>query len=795
MIKNYFKSALRSLWKSKTTSFINVTCLTVGMTTVVLILLWVQNELTYDKYHTNAKQIFRVTMHHSDSTVSEYSSLLLADAVEETIPAVEKTARLFTASFYNPGFVLNGEKITEKKYAYVDEGWFNMFDYDVLEGTTKAFGQNPFSLILTKSSAKKYFGNKHAIGEFIQIDSINYEVKAVLKDNPTNSSFQFDIWLPNAAYLADPKNRRNEESWGSGNYLTFIQLQKNADLGSVGRQLNAILNKNFPGTKSSLSLLPLSDIHFENSSNSSISHGNKTAVLIFTIMALLILLTASINYITLTTAKAGLRAKEVSVRKIMGAKRKHLFSQFIFDSFVICVIALVLTLVLVHLFLPLFNSITEKEFLLPLSSATLWAVFGLTLVATLLFSSIYPAVFLSRFSPLAVFRGKGILSSKKGYFFKSLIVIQFTLSIALIISTVVISQQLNLIQQADKSYNRSQIFSVTLPIQYFWFNYTEEARVNLLSTFKQRLLLQPGIEEVSVGPVITDIKTRAADNIDWDGRDRTNQPVIASINTDADFQKMFNLQIVQGRWFNPNNKNDEHNFILSETAVQEFRLRNQVEGQRFVFSNDTGRIIGVVKDFHYSGLRNKIAPLVIYNKPGRRFGILIKAKPGSVPHALQSAKDQWKKLIPTQPFNYSFLDEMFESLYSADKKTSALVTFFAIITIVISALGLFGLAAFSTEQRVKEIGIRKVLGASVANIVNILSQDFLKLIALAFIISCPIALVVMHKWLEDFAYRVPISWWVFAVAGLAALLIALITVSFQAIRAAVANPVNSLRTE
>jgi ABC-type antimicrobial peptide transport system permease subunit len=627
------------------------------------------------------------------------------------------------------------------------------------------------------------------------VDSINYQVQAVIKDNPSNSSFQFDIWLPNAAYLTDLKNRSNEESWSSGNYLTFIQLQKNTDPQIVGKQVNSIVNRNIPSSKSSVSLLPLNDIHFESTSNSSIIHGNRRTVIIFSIMAALILLTASINYITLTTAKAGLRAKEVSVRKIIGAKRKHLFVQFTFDSLIICVIVLVLTLALVQSLLPWFNSITEKEFLLPLNSVSLWRVLGLTLFTTLLCSSIYPAALLSRFSPLAVFRGSGMLHSKRGYFFKSLIVIQFTLSIGLIISTVVVSKQLNLIQKTDKNYNSSQIFSVTLPIQYFWFNYTDEARTNLFAKFKQQLLLHPEIEQVSIGPLITDIKTHITDNINWEGHDKNDHPIVASINTDADFQKVFNLQMSDGRWFELNGKMDEHNFILNETALQEFHLHTPVVGQRFIFNNDTGRIIGVVKDFHYSSLHNKIAPLIIRNTPGRQFGFLIKAAPGAILKALALTKTEWKKLVPTQPFAYSFMDEVFDTLYRTDKKTSALVTFFAIITIVVSALGLFGLAAFAAERRVKEIGIRKVLGATVTGIVNMLSIDFFKLIVTAFILSCPLAWIVMSKWLQDFAYRVNLSWWIFLVSGLIASMIGIFAICFQAIKAAIANPVKNLRTE
>jgi len=418
-----------------------------------------------------------------------------------------------------------------------------------------------------------------------------------------------------------------------------------------------------------------------------------------------------------------------------------------------------------------------------------------TLIITLLFSSVYPSVLLSGFNPLAVFRGNGILHSKKGYFRKSLVVVQFTLSVALIISTIIISKQLNLIQQTGKDYNRSQIFVVTLPIQYVWFNYTDEGRINLATAFKRQLLSHPEIEEVSIGTPITDVKTYTAGNIDWEGHDKNNHPVIASLNTDADFQKIFNLQMVEGRWFESDNKADGHNFILNETAIQEFNLHAPVSGQRFVFGNDTGRIIGVVKNFHYSSLRNKIAPLIIHNTPGRQFNFLIKTLPGAIPQAVQAAKAEWKKLIPTQAFDYAFMNEAFDALYSADKRASGLILFFTIVTITISALGLFGLAAFTAEQRVREIGIRKVLGATVTGIVNILSKDFLKLIVLAFILACPIAWIVMNKWLQDFAYRVNISWWVFFVAGIIASMISLLAVGFQAIRAAIANPVKSLRTE
>jgi ABC-type antimicrobial peptide transport system permease subunit len=424
----------------------------------------------------------------------------------------------------------------------------------------------------------------------------------------------------------------------------------------------------------------------------------------------------------------------------------------------------------------------------------MWNVLAAVLVVTILLSGIYPAILLSGFNPLSIFRNKGILYSAKRYFQKSLIVAQFTFSMALIIGAIIIFKQLNFIQRTDKRYDRSQVFSISLPKQFLWLHYTSEARINLIATFKNRLLTKTGIQAVSIGSPITDVNTYSASNIDWEGHDKGSKPVIASLNADDNFEKIFSLQLTEGRWFNPVYK-EEHNFLLNETALKEFKLFKPVLGQRFVFAGDTGQVIGVVKDFHFNSLRNKIAPLIIYNKPERGFNLLVKTMPGSQAQALSAAKAEWKDLLPGQSFDYTFMDEAFDSLYKKDKKTSELVLFFAIITGMISALGLFGLVAFTSEQRTKEIGIRKILGASVGSLIELLSKEFLALVFISIVIASPISWFVMNKWLQNFAYRINIGWLVFAMAGAIAIITALIAVNLHVIKAAVANPVKSLRTE
>ncbi|HMH23976.1 MAG TPA: ABC transporter permease [Puia sp.] len=795
MLKNQFRFAWRSLWKNRRINWINIAGLSAGMTSAILIFLWVQNETSYDAYHPGADRIYRIT---SNITSAKWkwatAPLPLADAMTAELPQVEKTAAVQSA--YGIYFHIGDEFFEEKDAAHVGKDWFDLFHYDFIEGTAATFLQHPFSLALTESKAKKYFGNRSAIGQKIRIDSADYEVRAVVKDNPSNSSFQYDVLIPLDAWLADPGQRKNDMTWNNYNYLVFLKLRPGANTVQTAKKITDLVNRSQKEPGTVIDLEPLRQMHFETDLTSSgtavIDH---RTVYIFSILGIFLLVIASINYVNLTTARASLRAKEISIRKIVGADKKGLFIQFILESFLISLVSLLITVLLVRLSIPVFNELTGKHFTDPLTSPGMWKIVGFTVLAATALNGIYPAILLSSFNPLNVFKGSSILKFKDVYLRKGLVVLQFTFSIILIISTIIIQRQLNYIHTTNPGYNRSQVFSFRLPWTLFRHK-TNEEKASTLNSIKHELLSRTGISGVSIASQsIVHLSSSNSGSADWEGHDSSFKPTVYQLSADEDYQQVFQIKMKEGRWFRPENTTDLHNFILNETAVNDLKMRKPVLGQRFSFQGDTGTVIGIVKDFHYASLHDRIAPLVLFNRNGWRSTFYIKTQEGKTAQALATARSLSQQYNPGKPFDYSFLDDEFNKLYQADTKLSRLILVFSIIAIVISCMGLFGLAAFASEQRVKEIGIRKVLGATVTNILTLLSKDFIRLVVLSILIATPIAGWAMHKWLQDFAYHIPVSVDIFVLAGILAVLIALTTISFQAIKAALSNPVKSLRTE
>ena len=790
MFKNYFKTAWRNLWKNKITSAINIVGLSVGMTASVLILLWVHNELNFDNYHTDKNNIYRLTTSLKENNwIWESTPLLMADEAKKDLPEIDKIARINPDN--QPVFYMNETPEYEKKCAYIDDDWFDIFHYDFVEGNASSFKRNPYGVVLTTSAAKKYFGNGDALNKTIRIDSLNYTVTAIIKDAPNNSSFQYDAYLPLSALLRDQQRKENDENWDNFNYITFVKLKQGANAGAVGKKLTHII----PGNEQEgtlVSLTPLAKMHFESDlQNSVFKQGNKDTVYIFSILAFVLLLVACINYVNLTTAKVSRRAKEVSVKKIVGAKRVHLFFQFITESLLVSFIALISTLILIQVCLPAFNSVTNESFVLPLTSGAMWEVIAITLSAAIILNSIYPALLLSSFKPLNAFKGFTVLRIKDVYFRKILVVLQFTISVVLIAATIIIYRQMNFVQKKNVGYNKEQVVAFPLP-----FNVDRDKRATLIETIKQQLLAQSNVVDVTAAnQPIVNIGSMSTGSADWDGHDTSFSPRISQLATDADFKNTMQLQMKDGRWFQKGSNADKNNVVINETAVKELNIHRPVIGQRFTFKGRTGQIIGVVKDFNYQSMHSKTGPLVAFNDPSWFRFLMVRIAPGSAQQSIHGIQQTWKKFFPATPLEYNFLDESFNELYKQDQQASFLIFVFAIIAVIISSLGLFGLAAFSAEQRSKEIGIRKVLGATVTGITGLLSRDFLQLVVIAFVIAIPIAALSMSKWLESFAYRINLTWWMFAMAGLFALLIAMVTISFQAIKAAVANPVKSLRTE
>jgi putative ABC transport system permease protein len=674
MFKNYFKTAWRSLWKNKTTSVINIVGLSVGMTAAVLIFLWVQNEMNYDNYHKDANDIYRLTTNlKTEGWIWETTPLLLAGAVKSEVPEVETTTRLYSGEY--PVFNIDNNLSYEKSCAYVDGNWFSIFHYDFLEGNASAFAQNPSSIVLTASEAKKYFGNRDALGRVIRIDSSNYVVNAIIKDAPVNSSFQYTCFIPLSNLLKNPARKANDEKWDNANYITFIKARAGSNISVLSKKITSVLQVKSGDNEhaTTVTLEPLKDMHFETDLQSSFFvSGNKNTVYIFSILGILLLLIACINYVNLTTAKASLRAQEVSVRKIVGANRSQLFYQFLSEAFLVSCAALLVTLALIHLCLPVFNSVTGKNFELPLTSASLWKIIGLTLFTAFILNSIYPAIVLSSFKPINVFRGFTVLKLKDSYLRKGLVTLQFTISVMLIAGTIIIYRQMQFIQQSNPGYNKSQIVVTHLPT-----NVDLNQKNQLVSEIKQDLLSQRSIQDVSLAnQSIVNIGSYSAGSADWNGRDTTFNPKIAQLSTDADFAKTMKLQMKEGRWFEQGNEADKNNVVLNEEAVKELKISQPYIGQRFTWKGNTGQIIGIVKDFKFKSMHDKTGPLVAFQNPAWYNTFMIRIAPNSASRTIAALNNTWKKFLPGSPLEYSFLDDSFNELYKNDRQASTLILAF-----------------------------------------------------------------------------------------------------------------------
>ncbi|HLI92983.1 MAG TPA: ABC transporter permease, partial [Puia sp.] len=650
MIRNILRTAFRTLSKNRATTLLNIFGLAAGMTSAILIFLWVQNELSFDRYHPDSNRIYRITAHITSAKWTWATApLALAQPIRANVPAVESLAAM--EPDYAPTFRLGNELVTEKNCAYVDSGWFSVFHYDFLKGSAAEFFRHPFSLILTQTKAKQYFGDKDPIGRTIHIDTLDYRVAAIVKDIPANSSIQSDILIPVDAYLSNPDNRKNALEGGNFNYFIFLKLRPGAQPAKVVATITGIMNKTGSDSTNTLSLTPLKEIHFETGLTydaGGLQHGNRNTVYIFTVLGVFLLVIACINYVNLTTARASLRAKEVGVRKMIGAGNRSLFGQFIIESLVVSALSLMITVVLVSFLMPAFRDLTARNFSTPLSSAAAWKIIGLTLLAATLLNGIYPALVLSSFKPLNALKGTALLRFKDVYLRRSLVVLQFSFSVILVAATIIIQRQLYFIQHLDPGYDRSQVFSFRMPWQ-------SQSHV---VTVKEQLQSYADISGVAVGSdgSVVQINSSNSGSADWDGHDSSFRPTVFQANVDEDYASVLQLKMAQGRWFDRRYPTDKHNFIVNETAVNEFvNLRKPAVGQRFSFQGDTGQIIGVVKDFHFASLHEKIRPLVFFDRNDWRTTLFVKASPGKATSTLAEARAIWQRYVPGKPFDYTFL--------------------------------------------------------------------------------------------------------------------------------------------
>ena len=770
--------------------------LAIGMTACFLIFLYVRFELSYDQFNKKADQIYRlvIDVKNSGETASGYQTAApMASALKSEFPEVQAVTRVIPANL----LVIKGNfKFQEEHSLWADSSLFDIFDFPLKYGNPHTALKEPNSIVFSETAAHKYFGSSNPVGQSLLLTGLKLPaiVTGVMKDIPGNSHIKADMLVSMSTFTGSFQPNI-EGDWSSLIYYSYVLLKPGINPQKLQAQFPSFIQKYASSELKkahesyALFLEPLKDIYLR-SKRGAPEHGDLNNVYIFSVIALFLLLIACVNFINLTTARSVERAKEVGIRKVAGAAKFQLIWQFLVESSIISFIAFLFAFFLCYLSIPLFNQLSGKiisqgifeyksdiPFLFLLS-------FGIGLLAGL-----YPAFVLSAFKPISVLKGR-FASGNKGIFLrKVLVIIQFSTSIALIVGTIVIYTQINFMHTQPLGFDKNQLLVL------------DNNGDRNIPAFKQQLAEIPSIESSSISSSIPgrDYNNNIIDKTDIENNRGEIQEVdLNSYNVDYDFLDVFKIKLIAGRNFSKEYLTDSiHAMILNNTAVKNlgYASPQKIIGKRFNADGTQGTVIGVIDDFHYHSLKEAVQPLSLRMGLNYWDFITLKVNAKNLPATLAVLKNKWDRIIPNRPFMYFFLDENFDKQYSADQKFGRLFLYFALLAILISSLGLLALASYSTLQRTKEIGIRKVLGASVIGIVNLLSKDFLKLVLIAAIIAFPVAWYTMNKWLQNFAYKINISWWVFAIAGMLAILISLITISFQAIKAAIANPVKSLRTE
>ena len=808
MFRNYFKVALRNLWKQKTFSAINIVGLATGLCCFLLIAMYVVDELSYDRFNKKADRIYRIS---SDIRFngSELHMAQTPDPMGEVLKKDYPEIQLTTRLFVNSGSKLvkkGNEFINEANVCHADSTFFSIFTIPAIQGNPETALNEPNSVVLTKSAALKYFGTTDVVNKTIETNdnqSTVYKVKAVVQDVPGNSHFDFEFFF---------SMKNVDYEWNqhlSNNFHTYLLLKPGVDAEAFGKKaMNQYIEKYvLPAAKQFMqigsmeefrkagnyleySLTPLTRLHLYSDRNYELKPaGNIQYVYIFSAVALFILLIACVNFMNLTTARSANRAKEVGIRKVLGTERKALIVQFLSESTLMVFLSLVIALLLAYIVLPLFNDVANKSMTFEsLVSPIILPLLVLLPFIVGLVAGSYPAFYLSSFRPILVLKGR--ITNKRGTLRSALVVFQFATSIVLIIGTIVVYRQLNYIQTKDLGYKKEQVLIIN----------DAYALNKNITAFKNDVLQMPGVESGTISGFLPVTNSSRSDNsysssAVMDSKTGLN---MQAWEIDYDYLETMGMSLSKGRNFSKEFGGDSSGIIINEAAVKILGyddpigkniFRNTTDGRTFKYE-----IIGVVKNFNFESLKQAIGPLAFFLKenPGL---ISFKIKNANLTSLIKSIEAKWKTMAPGMPFSHRFLDDSFNDMYRDEQRVGKIALTFSVLAILIACLGLFGLAAFVAEQRTKEIGIRKVLGASVNGLVTLLSKDFVKLVIIAFVIAAPLAWYFMNKWLQDFEYRIQVNWTVFAIAAMIALFIAVATISFQAIKAALANPVKNLRTE
>jgi len=807
MIRNYIKTAFRSLMKNKGFTAINVLGLALGLATCLLIVFYVFDELSYDRYNVNADRIYRVNEAIRFGGVANDYAVTpppLAAAMKADYPEVEQIVRFRSRG----GFQVRkgNQEISEMAMVYADPSLFRVFTLPMIAGNPASALNEPHSVVITERTALKYFNTTNAVGKIFTFnDTAQYKVTGVIQNVPKQSHFNYDFFLSMSSL---PEGR--QIAWFSSNFNTYVLLRKGADSKAfeakfpaffrnhAGPSLESILHLTYDkflqgGNYFKFNLIPLKDIHLHSNMIAELGgNGNVEYVYIFSAIAMFILLIACVNFMNLSTARSSNRAREVGVRKVLGSPRKYLIFQFLTESIIVTLVSAIIAVFAAWAALPLFNQLANKELTItPQIIGWLLPVLFFMIIVIGGLAGSYPAFFLSGFQPIDVLKGKISAGFKGGFLRSSLVVFQFAISIFLIVGTVVIYNQLKYIQNKDLGYNRDHVLTV-------W-------NVNVLGDkakpFKQEIKQLTGVQNATLtGALPTDDYGNTSTIFKDPVVDQKRSLMTQMWNIDEDYIPTLKMKMVAGRNFSSQMLTDSTAVIINETAAKALAYANPINQMLYVPQDQNAKIlkpyhiVGVVKDFNFQSLRDNVTPLILFYGEDRG-ALSVNISSANIPSLVDKIKTKWTSFSPNEQFSYSFMDADFDSLYRTEQRISTLSVIFTSLAIIIACLGLFGLAAYAAEQRTKEIGIRKVLGASMSGIVGMLSRDFIKLVIIAIVIASPLAWYAMNYWLQDFAYRINIQWWIIALAGTAAILIAFVTISFQSIKAALTNPVKSLRSE
>ncbi|MEJ7646801.1 MAG: ABC transporter permease [Chryseolinea sp.] len=797
MFRNYLLIGIRNLTKHRFYSLINVAGLAIGLAAALLLFTWIFHEVSYDKFHARGKLIYRACMEYSfggQSSRTAVSPTALLPALQKSFPEVENGVRVYDPTAYNPVIVRRNDKVfQERRFYFADSTFFQIFTFPILHGDSAHALTLPYSVVLTKTTAKRYFGTNDPLGKTIQLNNDkDYIVTGIIDDVPSNSILQFDFVASFSSVAAS-----RELTWGSANYETFVVLNANTDVAALTEKTQDMVQKAFgdefvqPGDYVKYNFIPLQDIYLRSDMTELRPVSSIQYIYIFGGIAVLVLLIACINYVNLATARGAVRAKEVGIRKVVGAARRQLFIQFISESLLITALALIFALIITKLSIPLFNMLVGKNFAdaLIFSPDSIVIILMVSLFVALI-AGCYPAIAMTSFKPVLILKGNFKTSGKGIWLRQSLVVFQFAISVILIVGTLVVSKQLDFIQNKRLGYDRENIVVIPLDSK-------TEGVYKQLKTEVMRTGDVVHVARATESPTVI----AGGYSIQIEGGTNTAGMVVTAMSIDEEFIPALGMELVVGRNFNDADQlraeqDTTYSFILNESALHELYLTNdKAIGTSVSLGGRRGKIVGVVKDFHFAPLQSKITPLVFFNQQSDYNYIFITLKPGNPVTAISRIGQILKILTPHRPFDYTFLDEEYNTLYDNEQRMGKIITTFAVLTVFVACLGLLGLVSFFATQKTKEIGIRKVLGATPTNIVILITKDFTRLVLVAILIGLPLAYWLMSQWLNEFVYRTDVGIMPLVAASALCIAIAFGTASYQAMRAAFLDPARTLRSE